>query len=181
MPATTPALDLRYPIGTFTLSGEVTDARRSEWIGAIAATPANLRGAVRGLTEAQLETPYRDGGWTVRQVVHHLPDSHMNAMLRFKHALTEENPVIKAYDEAAWAMLPDVATTPVETSLSLLESLHERWVALIRGFRPTDFQRAYFHPEKKRLVPLDEAIGMYAWHGRHHVAHITSLRSRKGW
>lgn len=181
MTATAPGTDPRYPIGTFTFTGEVSSVRRSEWIAAIAAAPARLRAAVEGLGESQLDTPYRDGGWTVRQVVHHVPDSHMNALLRFKHALTEDNPPIKAYDEAAWAELPDVAATPIEVSLTLVEGIHARWVALMAGMRSADFGRAYFHPEKNRLVPLDEAVGMYAWHGQHHVAHITTLRTRRGW
>lgn len=181
MTTTTHTTDPRYPIGTFALPGTVSDAQRSGWIDQIAAAPAQLRLAVQGLGAAQLDTPYRDGGWTVRQVVHHLPDSHMNAFLRFKHALTETDPPIKPYDEAAWALLPDVAATPVEVSLALLDSLHSRWVELLRRLSPAECARGYFHPDKQRVVPLDEAMGMYAWHGRHHVAHITTLREREGW
>lgn len=178
---TTPKTDPRYPIGTFSFGGNVTVEQRSEWIAAIAVLPAELRAAVEGLSGAHLDTPYREGGWTVRQVTHHVADSHMNALLRFKHALTEENPPIKAYDEAVWALLPDVEATPVEVSLDLVEAMHARWVALLRGMDEGAYQRAYFHPDKNRLVTLDEAVGMYAWHGRHHVAHIASLRARNGW
>lgn len=181
MTTTVLTADPRYPIGKFTLAGTVSDAQRSAWIDDIADAPARLRTAVQGLGADQLDTPYREGGWTPRQVVHHMADSHMNAFVRFKHALTETDPAIKPYDEAAWALLPDVAATPVEVSLTLLDALHNRWVQLLRKLTPTECARAYFHPDKNRLVPLDEAIGMYAWHGRHHVAHITTLRERQGW
>ena len=151
------------------------------FIEEIAAAPAALRSAVSGLTPGQLGTPYRPGGWTVAQVVHHVPESHMQAYGRFKLALTEDQPTVKPYDEAKWAELPDVTRTPVEVSLTLLEALHKRWVTLIRALTPEDFKRSYVHPEYKRTYTLETVLAMYAWHGQHHVAHITSLRSRNGW
>lgn len=172
--------DLRYPIGKWERVENPTDAQRSAWIDAIAATPANLRVAIAGLTPAQLDTPYRPGGWTVRQVVHHVPDSHLNAYVRFKLALTEDVPTIKPYDEARWAELADVKATPVETSLALLENLHNRWVVLLRSLAPADWARQFKHPELG-AVSLDGNLQIYAWHGRHHVAHITALRERNRW
>jgi uncharacterized damage-inducible protein DinB len=135
---------------------------------------------VAGLSDQQLDTPYRDGGWTVRQVVHHVPDSHMNAYMRIKFALTEDEPAVKAYDEARWAELPDVRDTPVETSLALLENLHGRWVALLRSMSDAEFTRTVRHPEHG-LIDVDQLLALYAWHGRHHTGHITSLRARNGW
>lgn len=173
--------DLRYPIGKFTPVAEPTDAQRAEWIDAIAQAPAAMRAAVSGLGPAQLETPYRPGGWTVRQVVHHVPDSHLNAYCRYKLTLTEDEPMVKPYLEARWAELPDTAATPVAVSLALLDALHARWVALMRAMSPADFRRTYRHPEHGRTFRLDEVAGLYAWHGRHHVAHITALRERSGW
>jgi len=173
--------DLRYPIGPFRYTGDGGPARREQWIGEIAAAPGQLRAAVAGLSPVQLDTPYRPNGWTVRQVVHHLPDSHLNAYTRIKLALTEEEPTIKPYEEARWAELPDARTGPVEPSLALLEFLHQRWLLLLRNLRPADFARRFRHPEHGRMFGLDEALAMYAWHGKHHVAHITSLRRRMGW
>jgi uncharacterized damage-inducible protein DinB len=173
--------DARYPIGRFVFQGKATPQLRERWIGEIAAAPGALRAAVAGLIPVQLDTPYRDGGWTVRQVVHHVPDSHINAYTRVKLALTESVPVIKPYDEARWAELPDVAATPIETSLTLLECLHRRWVLLLRSLGPSDMSREVRHPEHNRIMNLDELLALYAWHGLHHVAHITSLRSRMGW
>lgn len=138
-----------------------------------------LRAAVEGLTEAQLDTPYRPGGWTVRQVVHHVPDSHLNAYIRMKLALTEDGPTIKPYDENLWAELSD-SRMPVDASLSLMDALHRRWVTVLRSLQPADFARTFLHPEAG-VVSLDRLIALYAWHGRHHVAHITSLRQRMGW
>ena len=181
MTAPEPTDDLRYPVGPFRFDGAVSAARREQWIGEIAAAPAHLRAAVAGLTSAQLDTPYRTNGWTVRQVAHHLPDSHLNAYTRIKLALTEEVPTIKPYEEARWAELPDARTGPIEPSLALLQSLHERWLMLLRQLRPADFERRFRHPEHGRIFGLDEVVAMYAWHGRHHVAHITSLRRRLGW
>src|SRR6202165_30510 len=142
--------------------------------------PGAVRQLVGGLSDAQLDTPYRDGGWTVRQVVHHVPDSHMNAYTRVKLALTEHEPTIKPYDEAAWAKLNDVRDTPVETSLLLLDTLHARWGTILSAMTEADFARTLVHPDHG-VMTLDWLIAMYAWHGRHHVAHITSLRGRNGW
>jgi hypothetical protein len=173
--------DPRYPIGNFAYDGAMTDARRAACVARIAAAPAALRAAVAGLSDAQLDTPYRPGGWTVRQVVHHVPDSHLNAYVRIRLALTEDTPTIKPYEEARWAELPDARTLPVEASLSLLEGLHGRWMALLKSLGPGDGARQFLHPEHGRLITIDELIAMYAWHGEHHVAHVTSLRTRNGW
>jgi len=173
--------DLSYPIGKFQWSGSATPEDRRRLIAIIAAAPAKLRAAVAGLTPKQLDTPYRPGGWTVRQVVHHLPDSHMNAFIRCKLALTEDQPTIKPYDEKLWAALADAADTPVETSLALLETLHDRWVVLLRSMDPEDFARLMIHPEHGAPLSLDWILALYAWHGAHHTAHITALRERMGW
>ena len=172
--------DLRFPIGDFKLEGEINEDRRRQWIDQIAEAPTQLRAVLRGLTEAQLDTPYRPGGWTVRQVVHHLPDSHMNSYVRFKLALTEQEPTIKPYNEKEWAELAEARMAPVEVSLALLESLHRRWVLMLRNLAPADWARAFRHPERG-LMKLDTTLALYAWHGQHHVAHITSLRERMGW
>lgn len=173
-------MDLRYPTGEFRAPGAPNAASREQAIAAIADTPARLRAAVRNLDEDQLDTAYRPGGWTLRQVVHHVPDSHLNAYVRTKLALTESEPVIKPYDEAAWAALVDTSTVPVDVSLDLLDALHRRWVALLGACREQDFQRAYVHPESGRHT-LDYLVALYAWHGPHHVAHITTTRARLGW
>jgi len=173
-------MDLRYPIGKFSWSGSQTPSERTQRIDEIAATPGGMRKAVAGLNADQLETPYRDGGWTVRQVVHHVPDSHMNSYLRFRFALTENEPTIKPYDEAVWARLIDARTGPIEASLKLLEGLHERWTLLLRSLSADDVKRKFHHPELG-VVTIDQYIALYAWHGAHHTAHITSLRERKGW
>jgi uncharacterized damage-inducible protein DinB len=154
--------------------------QRQKWIAEIAEAPAQLRAAVAGLSDDQLNTPYRDGGWTVRQVIHHVPESHMNAYIRFKLALTENEPAIKPYDEAAWAETADVRETPIEVSLALLENLHKRWVVLLTSMSDADFQKQFRHPDLG-VVPLEKNLALYAWHGKHHVAHITSLRERKQW
>ena len=173
--------DPRYPIGEFRYSGKLDPDSRARSIAEIGAAPGYLRAAVADLTPTQLDTRYREGGWTLRQVVHHVPDSHLNAYTRFKLALTEDEPTIKPYDEARWAELPDVLAAPVETSLTLLECLHRRWVLLLRQLTEADFSRRFKHPELGRSIELDEVLAMYAWHGRHHVAQITSLRERMGW
>jgi hypothetical protein len=173
--------DLRYPIGPFRYDGSANPAQRDQWLGEIAAAPGHLRAAVAGLSPLQLDTPYRPEGWTVRQVVHHLPDSHLNAYTRIKLALTEEEPTIKPYEEARWAELPDARTGPLEPSLALLDFLHQRWMLLLRSLRPADFDRRYRHPDHGRLFELNEVLALYAWHGKHHVAHITSLRRRMAW
>jgi len=172
--------DPRYPIGTFQRRDELTPDERRAWIDAIAGTPARLRDAVAGLDDAQLATPYRDGGWTVHQVVHHLADSHVNGYIRLKLALTEESPAIKPFDEARWAELSDVRDTPIETSLTLLDALHGRWSSLLRSLHDEDFRRTFVHPEHGK-VTVDWLVAMYSWHGRHHVAQITSLRERSRW
>jgi hypothetical protein len=172
--------DPRYPIGKFTYDGAPSQDQRKKLIDEIEQAPAALRAAVRGLSPQQIETPYRDGGWTVRQVVHHVPDSHMNAYIRFKLALTEDEPTIKPYMEDRWANLPDSQSTPVEVSLALLAALHDRWVRLLRSLQPEDWKRTFRHPELG-VMPLEKTLGLYAWHGRHHVAHVTELRKRMGW
>ena len=172
--------DLRYPIGRFKRPERLTEAERSLHIQEIAETPAFLNAAVAGLKAEQLDTPYRPGGWTVRQLVHHIPDSHMNSYMRFRLALTEDEPTIKPYDEARWAELADAKTSPIEPSLALLENLHKRWVILLRSLRPSEWDRSFRHPELGPMR-LDQNLALYGWHGRHHVAHITSLREREGW
>jgi hypothetical protein len=172
--------DLRYPVGTWDMSTEPTAANRRDWIQQIADAPRRLRAAVDGLSEHQLDTPYRPEGWTVRQVVHHLPDSHLNSYTRFRLALTESEPLIKPYDEKLWAELDDARSAPVDPSLALLTALHQRWVLLLESLSETDFSRTLRHPEIG-VVALGSYLGSYAWHGRHHVAHITSLRERLKW
>lgn len=173
--------DPRYPVGKFNRPTALhSSEERRALVDQIAAVPARMREAVAGLSVAQLDTPYRDGGWTVRQVVHHVPDSHMNAYTRVKLALTEVEPTIKPYDEAAWAKLIDVRDTPIEVSLTLLETLHDRWVRILRAMADADFARTLRHPDQG-VITLDWLVAMYAWHGRHHVAHVTSLRERSGW
>jgi uncharacterized damage-inducible protein DinB len=171
----------KYPIGEFQWDGEWSQERKAAWISGIAALPRQLRDAVTSLNDSQLDTPYRPGGWTIRQVVHHMADSHMNSFIRFKLALTEHNPVIKPYNEGLWAELSDSSKHPVEGSLRMLESLHERWTALLNSMSEEDYLRAFYHPESSSLVPLRKALGLYDWHGRHHSAHITSLKKRLNW
>lgn len=176
---TTDAPDLRYPVGRFSYTPG--DRRgRDEWIGTIAALPERLRAAVAGMNDARLDTPYRPGGWTVRQVVHHVPDSHMNAYVRFKLALTEDGPRIKPYDEAKWAELPDGRSGSITPSLAILDGLHARWTTLLRAMSDADFARTLEHPEHGMLT-LDRMLALYAWHSRHHVAHITELARRERW
>jgi len=172
--------DLRYPVGPFVYDKDTTPARRREWIRQIADAPALLRSAIAGLNDRQIKTPYRPGGWTVRQVVHHVPDSHLNAYCRFKLALTEDNPTIKPYDEAAWANVADTAGTPLDVSLTLLDALHQRWVVLLESMTPADFARPLQHPERG-AISLDWMLQLYAWHGRHHAGHVTGLRERERW
>jgi uncharacterized damage-inducible protein DinB len=172
--------DLRYPLGKFHFQGTLSDDQKKALIGEIAQAPANLRAAVKGLSDGQIETQYRPGGWTVRQVTHHVPDSHMNAYIRFKLALTESEPAIKAYEQQLWAELPDTKETPIEVSLALLDSLHDRWVRLLRSIKSDEWKRTFRHPELG-LVSLERNLALYAWHGKHHVAHITELRNRLSW
>jgi uncharacterized damage-inducible protein DinB len=174
-------MDLRYPIGPFVRREEPLAAEdRRRFIGEIAEAPDRLSEAVSGLSSAQLDTPYRPGGWTVRQVAHHIPDSHLNAYVRFKLALTEEDPALRGYEESEWAKLPDVGATPVEVSLELLDALHRRWVTLLGSLSEKDFARTARHPSWGPIT-LDFLVAQYAWHGRHHVAHITTLRESQGW
>jgi len=173
-------MDPRYPIGKLEMPAQVSQARRQQAIEEIASTPAKLRAAVKGLNDAQLDTPYREGGWTVRQVVHHVPDSHLNAYVRLKLALTEENPTIKPYDEAAWAKLADSKSTPIEVSLTLMDSVHDRWVRILRSMKPGQFSRKLVHPDNGERT-VDWLLFLYEWHGKHHTAHITELRKQKSW
>ena len=171
--------DLRYPIGPSDQRSPLTAGERAQRIDAIAVAPSQLRLAVHGLSDEQLDTPYRPGGWTVRQTVHHVADSHMNAFIRFRLGLTEDNPTIKPYDEQAWAELADMRL-PIEVSLRLLDGLHERLVHMLQALSSASFDRTIFHPENGPMT-LDAMLSMYAWHGKHHTAHITSLRQRQGW
>jgi len=173
--------DLSYPVGKFQYSGPLSTEERNRLIAEISAAPAAFRAAVTGLNPKQLDTPYRPGGWTVRQVVHHVPDSHMNAFIRFKLGLTQDQPTINPYDQDQWAALADAQHTPIEASLALLDAVHQRWVILLRSLDPADFERAVNHPEHSSPLTLDKIVALYAWHGRHHTAHVTGLRDRMGW
>jgi uncharacterized damage-inducible protein DinB len=173
-------MDPRYPIGKYEAPAQVTPALRAEAILDTASLPERLRAAVKGLNDAQLDTPYRDGGWTVRQVVHHVADSHMNAYVRWRLALTETEPTIRPYEESEWAKLDDAAHAPVEVSLRLLEPLHERWVRLLHSVKAEEFARTFRHPEHG-VKTLDWMLFMYGWHGKHHTTHVTELRKRNGW
>ena len=173
-------MDPRYPVGQFQAPNVPTPAMRGQAIQEIAAVPAAVRAATHGLNDAKLDTPYRDGGWTARQVVHHIADSHMNAYVRCRLALTESEPTIKPYEEGAWAKLEDAAHSPIEVSLRLLEPLHERWVILLRSVKTEEFARTFRHPDHG-IRTLDWMLFLYAWHGKHHTAHITELRKQKGW
>lgn len=178
---TDPQPDLRYPIGRFQFPSAVTPVQRGRWIEEIAAAPGHLRAATKGLTNPQLDTPYRPGGWTVRQVAHHVFDSHVNAYIRTKLALTEDGPTIKPYQEARWAELADYRA-PIGESLDLLDLLHRRWVRVLEAMAPDDFQRRFVHPEYPGApMTLEWLAALYAWHGAHHVAHITQLARREGW
>ena len=173
--------ELSFPIGPLESAGRpLTPEERGALIDAIEAHPANMRAAVAGLDDAQLDTPYRDGGWTVRQVVHHVVDSHLNSYVRFKLAVTEDNPTICTYEEKLWAELPDAKTAPIEGSLDLLESLHRRWVSFLRALEPEQYARTLIHPESGALT-VDVLLEIYGWHSAHHEAHITTLRKRMGW
>lgn len=172
--------DYRYPIGRFKIEGEITPEMIKLFIRDIKEAPASLRKAIEGLSDEQLDTQYRTDGWTVRQVVHHLPDSHMNSYIRFKLALTEDSPIIKPYFEAKWAELPDTFNTPVSVSVELLSSLHNRWVNLLNTLSAADLKKTFSRPDSG-LVTLEKTVAIYAWHGKHHIAQITSLRKRMGW
>ena len=172
--------DLRYPVGLWERPAQLSESERAAATAVIAGLPRAMRDAVAGLTPAQVETPYRPDGWTVRQVVHHVPESHMHAYCRFKFALTETHPTIKPYDEGTWSALPDQPVATIESSLMLLDGLHQRWTALLSVMTPAQFARTLFHPENGE-TRLDQMLAHYAWHSRHHLAHITALRQRKGW
>ena len=180
MSTSSPAPDHRYPIGKFERPASVNAGDRSRFIGDIESLPRQIREIVAGLSEQQLDTPYREGGWTVRQVVHHLADSHMNSFVRFKLAVTEAEPTIKPYKEAAWAETADSKSMPLEPSLALLDGLHSRWTALLRSLQAPHFDRTFLHPERGSMS-LNANLALYSWHGRHHLAHITALRQRQGW
>ena len=172
---------LRYPIGKFVTPDTITSNDRDRYINDLEILPQQIRNAVSGLDDRQLDTPYRPEGWTIRQVIHHLPDSHLNSYIRFKWTLTEEQPLIKAYNEQLWAELPDGKTAPIQISLSLLESIHSRWVWFLRNIKEEDWQRCFTHPETNKLVPLDVNLSLYSWHGKHHLAHIRSVISTQNW
>ena len=172
--------DLRYPIGLYEPK-PFSKEQKEEWLADIQFLPQALEHAVSNLDEAQLQTPYREGGWTVHQLVHHVADSHMNAYCRFKLGYTEEKPTIRPYEEKLWAETADVKELPINVSLTLLHALHQRWYAFLKSFSDADFERTVYHPEHKKEFTLWHLLGMYAWHSRHHTAHITSLRERKGW
>lgn len=180
MEQTSPALDPRHPIGRFQAPATLTAEDRTRLIADIESLPDRIREVTAELTDAQLDTPYREGGWTVRQVIHHLADSHMNSFVRFKLALTEDSPTIKPYREGAWAETTDSQRFPVEASLAILDGLHRRWVALLRSMSESDFDRTFTHPDRGRMT-LAVNLALYAWHGRHHTAHITVLKNREGW
>lgn len=171
---------LRYPIGRYQFEG-MNNAQRDKWIAEVEALPAGLRAALDGLNDEQLDTPYRRGGWTIRQVTHHLADAGMNCFTRFKLALTESNPTIKPFDEGPWSELPDVMKAPPEVSLAIIDGLYARWSLLLRGMEREQFEREFYHPEQGMQIKLSYFLGFVAWHGRHHLAHITNLRERMEW
>lgn len=172
---------LKYPIGRYQPQAEISPEQINTWIAELADLPKQLKAAVEDLNDAQLDTPYRPEGWTLRQVVHHLPDSHLNAYIRFKLALTEENPSIKPYKEALWAECTEAQSGPVAVSLALLDNLHQRWVLYLKTLKIEDFERTYFHPEQQKTVALKNVLGLYAWHGAHHLEHIKQTRKRNNW
>jgi uncharacterized damage-inducible protein DinB len=170
-------MDPRYPVGKFTIPGAITSELRASACAEIAGLPRKLRMAANALSEKQLETPYRDGGWTARQVIHHVADSHMNSYIRFRLALTEDIPTIKPYDEARWAELSDAKSAPIEVSLQLIDGLHDRWSRLLQSMTPADFARTFRHPELGERT-LDNTVQLYAWHGRHHLGHLAIVAGR---
>lgn len=172
--------DPRYPIGRFDRNINITREMRSDFIKTIETLPSQLKKEVENLSPQQLDTPYRDGGWTIRQVVHHIPDSHVNSYVRFKLALTEDNPQIKTYEESLWAELPDTFNSPIEISLQLLDSVHKRWAILLRSLTDEQFEKTFQHPEWGNIT-LSKTLALYAWHSKHHLAHITELKKRMGW
>ena len=174
-------ISLSYPIGSFERPEKITKSNLKTWIKDIENLPKQLKKATDGLTDTQLDTPYRDGGWTVRQLIHHVADSHTNAYIRTKWTLTENKPTIKAYDEKAWAEQEDSKTASITLSLTLLAAMHKRWVVALKALQPADFERAFIHPETQQEIPIKVLLALYSWHGRHHTSHVTSLRERMGW
>lgn len=172
--------DLRYPIGNFSRQDTYTAEEINSFIERIKHIPSHYRTELSGLSNEQLDTPYRDGGWTLRQVIHHVADSHMNSFIRFKWALTEDNPLIKAYDEKLWASTPETIAAP-ELSIALLEALHQKWAVLLQSLSSSDFSKQFVHPASGKATRLDTTLALYAWHGDHHLAHITSLKKRMAW
>lgn len=172
--------NLRYPIGKYIVQ-PFTDILLQQWLNDIKFLPLHLENAILNLDDMQLETPYREGGWTIKQVVHHVADSHMNAYIRFKLGLTEDKPVIKPYDESAWAEMIDTKKIAINVSLTLLHALHVRWLEILKNMSGSDLEKTVIHPEHKKEMTIWELLGMYAWHGKHHVAHITGLRARMNW
>jgi len=172
---------LKYPIGRYEKPEAYTQNDLKEWTGVLQALPSWMDACIENLDEHQLQTPYREGGWTIQQVVHHVADSHMNAYIRLKLMLTEDNPTVKPYNETAWAELADTKVVPVNISVTMLHTLHRRLVALLQHMQPSDWERTYYHPEHKRNFPVWEVVAMYAWHSRHHTEHIRQLRQRMGW
>lgn len=172
---------LRYPIGNFIPPPSVSPADIQRWIHTLEGFPDEMRNAVKGLSDTQLDTPYREGGWTIRQVVHHVPDSHMNAYIRFKLTLTEDNPTVRPYYEDRWAELPDGKTAPISFSLDILDAIHRRWVYVLRNMSPDDFKKTFYHPENKVTRTLEINLCLYEWHCRHHLSHITELKKRMKW
>ena len=173
--------NLRYPIGRYQKPEAMTPELMQEWIKVLDVLPSWMDACIENLDESQLQVPYREGGWTIQQVVHHVADSHMNAYIRLKLALTEDNPTVKPYDEGAWAELEDVKRVPVNISVTMLHTLHRRMVAMLRYMKPAEWERTYFHPEHKRNFPVWEVVALYAWHSRHHTEHIRQLRQRMNW
>jgi hypothetical protein len=171
----------KFPIGIFEKPAEITDSIIQNWISDIEKLPEQLRHEVQHLSDEQLNTTYRPDGWTIRQVVHHCADSHLNSLIRFKLTLTETQPTVKPYYEDRWAELPDSKNMRVEPSLKIIEGIHQRWVVLLRSLTPTDYKRTFFHPEHGKTFNLEETLGTYSWHSRHHLAHITTLKAKKGW
>lgn len=173
-------MDARYPIGKYEPQ-PFSEKQKKEWLDDIKFLPLALENAILNLDASQFDTPYRDGGWTVKQVVHHVADSHINAYCRFKLGLTEDNPTIRPYDQELWAQMPDSQNVPVNVSITLLHAVHTRWMEILRNITDADFDRTIFHPEHKKQMTLWYLLGMYAWHGRHHTAHVTALREKMKW
>jgi uncharacterized damage-inducible protein DinB len=172
---------LRYPIGRFKATLDPSKDQIEQWIKAIEAAPAQIRTAAASLNDEQLDTPYREGGWTLRQVIHHVADSHLNSYIRFKWTLTEDKPIIKAYNEGDWAELPEAKTGPIALSLDLLDNLHRRWVVMLKNITDEQWERTFIHPESNKEISLGTLVGLYAWHGQHHLGHIEALKKTKGW